>query len=243
MTSLSTGIHRQTRLGNWILVIGHWSLVILFASVAFADTQRIYTQPEAGAAGGIEGSAGIELTHALAVDHERSHVYRAELLDAGKTFRFAHLPIGKYDLVLMAKNRVVYEGLALGEPAPALSPASADNLKKRVSVADSFYNRYTIHRTGFEGDRALAFVERIRDKLTLKQNAEKLGSNLRRFEVIELEQASDDWQMVTTRHLYREEEPIEASPPFFKHFQVPGLGSIRVVDSVKQLGALSLPNL
>jgi hypothetical protein len=226
-------------IGPWTLVISHF---LLFATAALADPGRIYTPPDAAASGGIEGNAGIELTHALAIDHERIHVYRGELSDAGKAFRFSHLPVGKYDLVLVSKDRAVYEGLALGGIAPAsLLPVSAKKLETRIAVADSFFNRHTVHREGFEGDRVLVFVERIRDKLILKQSGEKLDSNLRRFEIIELEQAGDDWQMVSTRHLYREEEPVEAAPPFFKHFQVSELGNIRVVDTVKQLGALPLP--
>jgi len=233
-----TRIALQTQIGHWSLVIGH---LLLLSTAAIADPGRIYTQPDVTASGGIEGNAGIELTHALAIDHERSHVYRAELTDAGKIFHFAHLPVGKYDLILITKNRVVYEGLNMGGSAPALLPGSLKNLETRVAVADTFFNRHLIHRTGYDGDRALVFVERIRDKLILKQSGEKLGSNLRRFEIIELEQASDDWQMVTARHLYREEEPLEPNPPFFNHFQVSELGNIRVVDSVKPVGTLSLP--
>jgi hypothetical protein len=73
------------------------------------------------------------------------------------------------------------------------------------------------------------------------QSGEKLASNLRRLEVIELVAAEDDWQMATTRHLYREEEPIVPSPPFMRHYFVSELGNIRVVESVKQTGRIMLP--
>lgn len=215
--------------------------MFLAAVAAHAQSGRIYTAPESSAPGGIEGSVPVELTHAIAIDHERSHVYLGELSDGGHAFHFTHLPVGKYDLVLVTKDRAVYEGLALGDPATALSPASMKNLETRIALADSFFNRYTIHRAGIEGDRVFAFVERIRDKTILKQSGEKLDADLRRLEIIELEQAGDDWQMVTTRHIYREGEPIEDNPPFFKHFFFSALGNIRVVDSVKALGALTLP--
>ena len=215
--------------------------LLLLATTSLADQGRIYTKPDPASAGGIAGSADTELTHALAIDHERARVYHAELSGAEKAFRFEHLPVGKYDLVLVAKNRTVYEGLALGDSSPNPSPVSSKNLATRIAVADSFFNRHAVHRTGFEGDRALAFVERIRDRLILKQSGEKLDSNLRRLEIIELEQAADDWQMVTTRHIYREEEPVEKSPGFLRHFRISGLGNIRVVGSVKQLGTVTLP--
>ena len=45
--------------------------------------------------------------------------------------------------------------------------------------------------------------------------------------------------MATTRHIYREEEPTRRIRPFFKHVRFSGLGNIRVVDSVKDMGLLS----
>ncbi|MEI8312972.1 MAG: hypothetical protein WCH98_19675 [Verrucomicrobiota bacterium] len=205
-----------------------------------ADPGRIYTKPDPLATGGIEGTTSMPLTHALAIDHDRVRVYQADLSDGGKSFHFFHLPVGKYDLVLVA-NGAVYEGLSLGDPAESLDATSAQNLRTRIGAADSFFDRFTIHRAGLNGDQALAFVERIRDRPTLKQSGEKLDANLRRFEIIELAKADDDWQMATTRHIYREEEPVRKSPPFMKHFFVSAIGNLRVVDTVKQLGTLALP--
>ncbi|HWB60739.1 MAG TPA: hypothetical protein VG733_14685 [Chthoniobacteraceae bacterium] len=217
-------------------------IIAFFSAISCeADPGRIYTAPDNNAQGGIDGSAPAELTHAIAINRDREHVYLAGLADGGHAFHFAHLPVGKYDLVLVTKNGAVYEGLALGDSTDSLSAVSAKHLQERISLADSFFNRYTIHRTGIDGDRILAFVERIRDKTILKQSGEKLDANLRRLEIIELQQATDDWQMVTTRHIYREDEPISENPPFFKHFYFSALGNIRVVDTVKDLGALSLP--
>jgi hypothetical protein len=216
-------------------------IAILFANCLRAESGRIYTKPDPNSLGGIRGRIGVELNRAIAVDHQRIAVYLGDLSDGGKAFQFAHLPTGKYDLVLLAKDGTLYEGLALGGPPDAIPPASLKNLDTRIAVADSFFNRYTIHRIGIDGEHVLAFVERIRDKLTLKQSGEKLDSNLRRLEVIELDQAADDWQMATTRHLYREDEPVTENPPFLKHVWFSGLGNIRVVDSVKDMGLLVPP--
>jgi len=216
-------------------------MMILLAQSLPAESGRIYTNPDTNSPGGIRGRFAAELTHAIAVDHERAGVFLAELSDGGKAFQFEHLPVGKYDLVLVTKDGAVYEGLALGGPPDAISPASRENLETRIAVADSFFNRYTIHRIGFDGEQALAFVERIRDKLTLKQSGEKLDFNLRRLEIIELDQATDDWQMAATRHIYREDEPIAENRPFFKHVQLSTLGNIRVVDTVKDTGLLVPP--
>ena len=219
-------------------------VLLLFCCAALlrADPGRIYTVPDPAATGGIEGTAPLPLTHALAVEHDRLHVYRADLSDGGKTFQFHHLPVGKYDLVLISAGNTVFEGLALGDPAANPDPVSEQNLRTRIGAADSFFNRFAILRTGVNGEQALAFVERIRDRLTLQQSGEKLNANLRRFEIIDLAKAGDDWQMSTTRHIYREEEPVRENPPFMKHFFVSTIGNLRVVDTVKQLGELPLPS-
>ncbi len=215
--------------------------LFLFATVLRADPGRIYTAPDPTAPGGIEGTSPLPLTHALAVERGRLKVYRASLDANQKAFRFPNLPVGKYDLVLVSTGGIVFEGLDLGEPPADPDPVSRENLEKRVAAADSFFNRHTAHRIGTAGDQALIFVERIRDRTILKQSGEKLDANLRRFEIIELARAADDWQMTTTRHIYREEEPVRTSPAFMKHFFVSTIGNLRIVDTVKQLGALALP--
>jgi len=215
-------------------------VLLCCAAVLRADPGRIYTSPDPVAPGGIEGTSPLPLTHALAIERDRLRVYRAELTDGGKTFHFLHLPAGKFDLVLVADGNMVFEGLWLGDSSENLDAASSQNLRTRIGAADSFFNRFAILRAGLSGDQALVFVERIRDRLTLQQSGEKLNANLRRFEIIELERAGDDWQMSTTRQIYREEAP--ANPAFMKHFFVSTIGNVRVVDTIKQLGTLALPS-
>ena len=213
-----------------------------FAATLRADPGRIYTAPNPSTPGGNEGKTTLTLTHALAVEHDRLHVYRAERGDDGKSFRFPHLPVGKYDLVLVAAGNKVLEGLWLGSPPGNPDPTSHQNLEKRVAVADSFFNRYTIFRTGTTGDQSLLFVERLRDRLAMQQSGEKLNAHVRRLEIIELARAADDWQMTTTRHIYREEIPLSPNPAHQQHFYVSTIENLRVVDSVKRLGTLSLPS-
>lgn len=200
--------------------------------------QRIYTAPDPAANGGLRGTVNFPLTHALAVEHDRTHVYRADLPDP-KTFRFDGLPTGKYDLVLVTQDGAVYEGLALGDEKKDLPAGSMENLKKRVAAQDAFFNRATIHRLGFDGENALVFVERIRDKGILKQDATTLKATLRRLEIIELAQAGDDWQVTTNRHLLREEQPLGGVNDL-RHAYVRELGNLRVIDTVKDLGSLKL---
>ena len=216
-------------------------LLAAFAPHAAADTvQRIYTAPDPAASGGIRGSVDVVVTHALAVDHQRVHVYRAEMSDGGKTFDFEHLPVGKYDLVLVTKDGALCEGLLLGDEPRGIPETSMKNLQTRVAAQDAFFNKSLVQRLGMDGDTAFILVERVRDKQTLTQAGNKLDASLRRIEVMEIEKASDDWQVTGTRHLYREEQP--AGPTgFLRHFYVPEFSGLRVIDVVKNLGSVKLP--
>ena len=206
------------------------------------EAGRIYTAPNPAATGGIAGvlPAG-EVTHAIAVESERVCVYRALPVAGSSQFRFENLPVGKYDVVLVTKERQVLEGLRLGGALAAMPPTVRMNLETRVAKADSYFNRYVIHRCGIVNDRILAFVERIRDRPILTQGGESVNANVRRLEIIELTQAVDDWQMNQTRHVYRQYEPVEKSPPFLRHVYVPALSGIRVVTTTKELGTITVP--
>jgi hypothetical protein len=226
------------------------SFVTAFALLSFfwvvaghtQDPRGIYTIPDPSAGGGIALSVDTALTHAMAVEHDRKRVFNGAISPDGLQVKFEHLPTGKYDVVLTAKNRNVFEGIDLGPEPHGLSEISLKNMQDRVATADTFYNRWIIHRTGISEETALLFVERLRDKQIYEQSGKTLPNNLRRFEIIEMRQASDTWQVADTRHLYRETEPIEPSPPFFKHACVAALGSVRVIDQVKNLGKLELPS-
>ena len=211
-------------------------------SLLAEDTvQRIYTEPSVQDAGGIKGVCQANITHALAVNHDHLRVYRGQVSADGRAFTFVHLPVGKYDLVCVTKDRAVYEGLALGEDQRANLPAaSLANLKKRVEAQDAFFNHARIHRLGFDGADVLLFVERTSDRQILKQNGEPLGADVRRLELLAMSQAADDWQVTGTRHLYREEQP-PGGIDFLADIHVPEFASVRVIDSVKDLGSVVLP--
>jgi hypothetical protein len=201
---------------------------------------RIYTKPADTDTGVISGTVnGVGLTHAIAVERDRTRVYLATLDAAGTGFRFEKLPVGRFDLVLVTKDNRVIEGLGLG-PAPALPDDRAEHLAAGVAKADSFFNRHVRHRAGVEGEVALVFTERIRDGQILRGSGEEINANLRRLEIIELREAGDEWQMVRTRHLYREEAPKVKGLPFLTHRQMPALGGLRLAGNQRELGVIDL---
>jgi len=201
---------------------------------------RIYTKPEAADQGSLTGkTGGVKLTHAILVERDRKRVFLADL-DADKAgFRFPKLPVGRYDLVLVTADGRLIEGLSLGgEPPP--DGESAKNASRRVAEADSFFNRHTTHRAGAADGVVLALVERIRDREILKGSGERVNANLRRLEIMEMREASGDWQTIGTRHIFREEIPLTPAPAFLRHRFVAALGGIRMVDGARDLGVLEL---
>ena len=200
----------------------------------------IYTKPLDADDGVIQGKVtGAVLTHAIAVERDRTRVYLADLEPAGGGFHFTLLPVGRFDLVLVTKDNRVFEGLSLGG-AVVLPEDREKHLEAGVAKADSFFNRHVRHRTGVEGEVALVFTERIRDGQILRGSGEEINACLRRLELIELREATDEWQMVRTRHLYREETPRLKGIPFLQHRHLPELGGLRVAAAPRDLGTLDL---
>ena len=223
------------------LILGMMAAICPFA--AADGPGRIYTKPAEADTGIISGKvSGAVLSHAIAVERDRTRVYLAALDGGSTAFRFEKLPVGRFDLVLVTKDGRVIEGLGIGA-SHNLTADRARNLEAGVTKADSFFNRHATHRTGVDGEVALVFAERIRDQQILRGSGEEIDAGLRRLEIIELREAADEWQMVRTRHLYREETPRVKGIPFLASFHLPALGGLRVAGEPRDLGTIDLTKL
>jgi len=210
-------------------------------SAAAENTKGIYTQTKPDTGGGITGKVASPLTHAIALERDRTSAYKGTLSEENTCFHFANLPTGKYDLLLFTRDRVLFEGLQLGEPADLGVGAERKNLEERVAKADGFFNKYRLHRMGLidGGAKLLALIERVRDKETLTGGGEKLKGPVRRFELAQFDKAADTWSFLVNRHLYREEDTAGSVEFLDSNFVAP-LGNIRVIESLKDLGAIAL---
>ena len=219
-------------------------LLCFLALVPGADAQNtkgFYTQTRTDAGGGHTAKVDEALTYAIALERDRTSVYKATLSEENTRFHFANLPTGKYDLLLFTKGRMVFEGLQLGEPADLGAGAGRKNLEERIAKADGFFNKYKLHRMGLieQGAKLLTLVERVRDKETLTGGGEKLKGPVRRFELAQFDKAADTWSFMLNRHLYREEEAAGGGDFLDSKF-LPTLGNLRVIESLKDLGAITL---
>ncbi len=213
----------------------------LTLSAAAQNAKGFYTQTSPGAGGGITAKVDAVLTCAIALERDRTSAYKGTLSEENTRFHFANLPTGKYDLLLFTKGRLVFEGLQLGEPADLGEGAGRKNLEERIAKADGFFNKYKLHRMGLieQGAKLLTLVERVRDKETLTGGGEKLKGPVRRFELAQFDKAADTWSFMVNRHLYREEDAA-GEVEFLDSKFVSSLGNIRVIESLKDLGAITL---
>jgi hypothetical protein len=219
-------------------------LLCFFALTLSASAQNakgFYTQTSPGAGGGITAKVDTVLTCAIALERDRTSAYKGTLSEENTRFHFANLPTGKYDLLLFTKGRLLFEGLQLGEPADLGEGAGRKNLEERIAKADGFFNKYKLHRMGLieQGAKLLTLVERVRDKETLTGGGEKLKGPVRRFELAQFDKAADTWSFMLNRHLYRE-EGAAGEVEFLDSRFVSSLGNIRVIESLKDLGAITL---
>lgn len=220
------------------------AVMLAVSPMAWGDGPgRIYTKLEDTDSGVISGKvSGSKLTHAIAVERDRKRVYLAALDGGGTGFHFGKLPVGRFDLVLVTTDNRVVEGIGLGAETK-LEEDRSKHLKEGVAKADSFFNRHMVHRVGVGEGFVLVFAERIRDGVILRGSGEQIDACLRRLEIIELREADDDWQMVGTRHLYREEAPQIKGIPFLSHLHLPALSGLRLTGIPKDLGIIDLPKI
>lgn len=206
------------------------------------NTNNFYTKPKPDAAGGITGKVDRALFIAIALERDRTSSYKALLEDGGTRFVFKGLPTGKYDLLFVTKDDHLVEGLFLGEPGTSVTGESYERFEERIRAADGFFNKFQIQRFGLiqDGAKILALIERMRDKAALTQGGEALGGAVRRLEIAQFDRSKDTWAFLVNRHLYREQE-APGKTQFLTSHHVPQLSGIRVIESVKDIGAIALP--
>jgi len=209
-------------------------------------SEALYTAPDPAAAGGLRFTSPAPLTLALAVaEGNQEHVYRASLSADGLTAAFSNLPVSRYDLVLLAKDHY-YEGVSLNRDENSLTPADLSSIEAIFSRSVPFFNQKRTERiNGAPGDggRAAALVQwmRIGGNL-LNQNADLMtGHQIRSLRIAFLADVGPGWQVIATRELIRTDVFPQMLHGFLPVTYSEALGGIRVTDSIRDIGAVLLP--
>lgn len=237
-----------------------------------ADTYHTPLDPRkpGGITGQITPS--IDLQRVIAVEPIAMKAYQGNLDKETGQFTFRGLPAGEYDLLIKVVGRV-YEGLTLeldpppavdepvqteaptSQPSPAKRPATQPRLTRRKldtlldEVGKSFYAtedyfniKHIVRLTGRD-DRARMFVVQTRTRKVVDPGANLIRARIRRFDLVDLVKTRTIWQVVTSRHLLRQEVPYGSRDTRIQTTYSPKLGRILVGDKMKDLGKIDLKTL
>lgn len=205
----------------------------------------LYTSPEPAAPGGLHLVSPVPLEFAFAIpESNQEHVYKATLGSDQKDLTFWNIPISKYDLVLVTKDHF-YEGISLNRDENSLSDTDLKAIEEIFSRSVPFMN---VKRTevvkGTPGDNghATALVQwmRIGGNL-LNQNGDLMvGHSIRSLRLAFLADVGPGWQVTGTREIIRTDVFPDMPKGFFGVTYVDALNGIRVVDTVKDIGAVDI---
>ncbi len=206
----------------------------------------LYTEPDPSAGGGIrgnvEGAVGPVLgVFAMPTDNPRA-VYKAEIR-SGREFEFRGLPSARYDLLILLEAEF-HEGLTLCRDESNLTEKDERSIRERLTVSEPFFDLRALHRlagvTGTAGS-ARALVQWVRTRPITDQAARVWHDiQVRTIRLAMLEDVGPGWQLLRTREFVRQEVAPGMTTGLIRHYYNSQLSGIRVVDSIKDLGAIRL---
>ena len=215
-------------------------------------TTRLYTPPDPNAKGGIHfvlDHPAEPLVAAFAIPQsDQMLVYRAEVNPNGSEATFTGLPIAKYDLILQFHSGF-YEGITLNRDEDDLTPQDLQSIQAAVEKSNPFFEVKKIYRakgaTGKGTGTAMVVLEQLRrikpGAVTLNFDGMDMKYFFRSVDLTFLEDVGPAWQILKNSEIARMDIP--PTDPY--HDIVPiryseDLGNIRVTDSVKDVGPVSL---
>ena len=171
-------------------------------------------------------------------EREKFKPYLAKVIDEGRKAIFWHLPIDKYDLVVIDVEKMcLYEGLGLlrgSDPALATPEylaeiqESLDVRKDRIGGWEAFFDTKKFERFETDGVRGCVLVQQMRLGKALAESGAVLKGCIHSIDICWLERAKVEgvgWQVVTRQQLYRNELPART---FFQHAYRNDLKGIRI---------------
>ena len=205
---------------------------------------HLYTQPDPSAGGGIQGRVAaparpLVAAYALPPDEPR-FVYRGAVGATG-TFSFQGLPPSRYDLILVFEDSF-YEGLVLSRQGSPMPSGDREAIEDIIGKSEPYYTKKFVHRIegrGGTGGVARCICTFLRDRESVGFVDGKVYPDHRRsLKLVLLEQVGPGWQVVRTREIHTTMVRPGTGP--LTHHSAPGIGSIRVTDSVRDMGILDL---
>lgn len=252
MKTISLALPRGPRRAQRIrrTLSGRIALVAILAGpfhAGAAAVDRIYTDPDPAAEGGITGRLVAPANPAeqiLAIPYDRpEHVYAGTFLDTERrTFMFEGLPMNRYDLVVIYPDKF-FEGLTLTRGENTLTREDEKQIRETIERSEKFFTVKIPHRiagTTGRGNEARAICTFLRDRFSIAGSGmdERRDEYRRTFKLVILRDVGPGWQIVRTRDLY----PVYVDPDRGRpgHHFSRAVHGIRVTSYIKELGDISL---
>ena len=210
---------------------------------------KLYTAPDASDTGGLRGHIELPkapLVAALAVPNsELARCYKATLSKDGRSFEFNNLPTAKYDLLLVFPE-MIYEGFTLNRSANSLYTNDWKSIHEILNKSEPFYEIKRIERmegvSGGAGWAQAVFQELRARPVTLQSAKVRNDIQIRTVKLARFENVGPAWQLLITREVCRQEVAGKERKGLLPHYYCPDkLGNLRIVDTVKDLGNVELP--
>lgn len=202
----------------------------------------LYTVPDPADQGSlvVRLNAGqLQIARVIAVGRKAKNPYLGVLSDGGATATFPHLPVDRYDLVVVTPT-AFYEGLQLvAQPDAATAAAEREAVVKEVSAIEAFFDGKAIPRLEFAGDQAVCLLQQWRRGVALTEAATVIKGTIHSIDLVWFARPNRGWQLLRRRQLYRDE--LAGQQPF-RHQYVPALGNLRVVNATKEV-TVTLPEI
>ena len=241
------------RLLRWLAVLSFISLLPIASLLAGKVTgtqqsSRLYTKSDPAAHGGLHAKLVADthpVTQAFAIDNGNPKlVYQGTVLEDGREIQFTGLPAAIYDLVLVASDRF-YEGCRLARDPDTLTDRDRQGIAFTINKSVPFFDTKKIHRcegtTGRDGKVRCVLQEMRTHPVMLQSGEERSDIQVRSIKLAFLEDVGEvGWQLVQTREIVRTEVGPNDLKGLLPHCYLPALGSIRVIDTDKDLGELNL---
>lgn len=211
------------------------------------QSSQLYTPPDPSAQGGIRGSILIPNKPVVAIfampQDDYRKVYKGEIVGGKSSFAFTGLPVGKYDLIVIFPDSF-YDGILLNRESNTLTSRDGEAINKSIMKSTPFFDTKKLHRcegvTGHAGKARAVLQEVCTHPVTLQDASERSDIQIRSIKVALLEDVNLGWSVTETREIIRQEVGGNETKGVLPNYHVARLGNIRVIDSVKDLGALSL---
>jgi hypothetical protein len=234
------------------LCVGLWAALAGVQPARAAETNhtgttqstRLYTEPDAAAGGGIQGAVaeGKALRHAFAIPtDDPRHVYQGNVQTNAGSFLIRGLPTDRYDLILVFENEF-WEGCTLNRGEDSLTDRDRKLIREKIMVSVPFFDTKEIHRcagtTGREG-KARCVLQEVRTRPVTLQDATVHDIQIRSLKLALLEDVGPaGWHLVRTREFLRTEVVGHERKGVLPARYCAKLSGIRVVDTIKDLGAI-----